>query len=122
VSEEAGFLNSKNVGNAGKERSQNEKTRVDRFDYGLGFKRMRILWHRSLNKTGLDYVLEEPRRWIWGVSKTGVDYVFEGSRRFKLGVNKTGLDYVFEGSRRFKLIKQDERVFKLINAWRGNAF
>jgi len=42
------------TGNVGKEKGQNEKTRMDRFDYGLGFKRMRMLWHLCFNKTGLD--------------------------------------------------------------------
>jgi len=51
--------------NAGKERGQNEKTRIDRFDYGLGYKRMRILWDKWLGKTGLGFVLVEPRRSIF---------------------------------------------------------
>ena len=38
---------------------------------------MRILWYKWLNKTGLDCVLEEPRRCMLGVNKTGLERVLE---------------------------------------------
>jgi hypothetical protein len=108
---------------------QNENTRIDRFDYGHGFKWMRIHGRfRSVlegDKRGLGSLLEGPGRSrpVSGGHKRELEIVLEGPGRSRSvsGGHKRELEIVLEGPGRSRSVleghkRELEMVFELINA------